>query len=219
MNRNGNVQLTLKRQPAIRWAILGLCLIPLISTTAQMKTPTTAAETNVQTEVATLGGGCFWCLEAIFKTVNGVMSVTSGYAGGRTPRPTYQAVCTGTTGHAEVVQIRFNPALITYEGILRVFWDIHDPTTLNRQGNDVGTQYRSIILYQNEAQKKTAEASKAEAAKRFSARLVTEIVPLTAFYPAENYHQDYFAQHTDVPYCRMVIRPKLDKFLQHQKSP
>jgi peptide-methionine (S)-S-oxide reductase len=215
----GNVQLMLKKRPAIRWAIFGLCLVPIISTLAQMKNPATTDKQTGQTEVATLGGGCFWCLEAIFKTVDGVVSVTSGYAGGHKPHPTYQEVCTGTTGHAEVVQIRFNPTVISYAGILRIFWDIHDPTTLNRQGNDVGTQYRSIILYQNDTQKKAAEASKAEAARRFPAPLVTQIVPLTAFYPAENYHQDYFALHSNAPYCQMVIRPKLDKFLKHQKAP
>lgn len=164
------------------------------------------------TETATLGGGCFWCLEAIFQMLPGVKSVASGYAGGTKANPTYQEVCTGTTGHAEVIQIQFNPQLISYEKILDTFWDVHDPTTMNRQGPDSGTQYRSIILYNSEAQKVAAEKSKADAQKHFDQPIVTQIVPLKAFYKAEKYHQDYFRSNPNQPYCRAIIRPKVEKF-------
>jgi peptide-methionine (S)-S-oxide reductase len=164
-----------------------------------------------QTELATLGGGCFWCIEAVFERLPGVRSVTSGFAGGRTASPTYEQVCTGTTGHAEVTQIEFDPAKISYPKLLEVFWQAHDPTTLNRQGADEGTQYRSIILYHSEAQKAAAEKSRAEAQKNFKRPLVTEIAPLTKFYPAENYHQGYYDNHTNASYCRAVIAPKLEK--------
>ena len=164
------------------------------------------------TETATLGGGCFWCLEAIFQMLPGVKSVASGYAGGTKDNPTYQEVCTGTTGHAEVIQIQFNPQLISYEKILDTFWDVHDPTTMNRQGPDSGTQYRSIILYNSEAQKVAAEKSKADAQKHFDQPIVTQIVPLKAFYKAEKYHQDYFRSNPNQPYCRAIIRPKVEKF-------
>ncbi len=171
------------------------------------------------TETATFGGGCFWCMEALFKTVKGVESVTCGYAGGHTKNPTYEQVCSDTTGHAEVIQVRFNPAVITYDQLLDLFWEAHDPTTLDRQGNDVGTQYRSIVLYGNEAQKQSAEKSKAEAAKHFSKPIVTAIVPLTAFYKAEDYHQDYFLNHSNAPYCQLVIAPKLKKFEAETQKP
>jgi peptide-methionine (S)-S-oxide reductase len=164
-------------------------------------------------EVATIGGGCFWCAEAVFQRIPGVKSVVSGFAGGTTPNPTYEQVCTGATGHAEVVQIEFDPALITYDKLLEVFWEAHDPTTLNRQGNDAGTQYRSIILYSNEAQKSAAEKSKAEAARHFSSPITTQIVSLTKFYPAEKYHQNYYNEHRSRPYCQMVIGPKLRKLI------
>ncbi|MDQ7030322.1 MAG: peptide-methionine (S)-S-oxide reductase MsrA [Ardenticatenia bacterium] len=165
---------------------------------------------------ATLGGGCFWCLEAVYQRVRGVVSVVPGYAGGHVPNPTYEHVCTGTTGHAEVVQITFDPRLITYRDLLTIFWHIHDPTTPNRQGNDVGPQYRSIILYHDEEQRREAEASKAEAEASglWPAPFVTEIVPLTAFYEAEPYHHDYFRRHPDHPYCRLIIAPKVAKFLK-----
>jgi peptide-methionine (S)-S-oxide reductase len=163
------------------------------------------------TELATLGGGCFWCLEAVFQKLAGVKSVTSGYAGGKQDHPTYKEVCSGDTGHAEVVQIAFDPAIIRYEQLLDVFWEAHDPTTLNRQGGDAGTQYRSIILYQGEAQKVAAEKSKEAAAKRFKDPIVTEIVPLTKFYPAEAYHQDFYTHNPQYPYCTVVIDPKLKK--------
>ncbi|HZR17305.1 MAG TPA: peptide-methionine (S)-S-oxide reductase MsrA [Verrucomicrobiae bacterium] len=164
------------------------------------------------TETATLGGGCFWCTEALYQMLPGVKSVTSGYAGGTTVNPTYQDVCTGKTGHAEVIQIEFDPAMISYDKILSTFWEAHDPTTLNQQGADHGTQYRSIILYKDEAQKTAAERSKAEAQKHFSKPIVTEIVPLKTFYKAEGYHQDYYRSNPNQPYCRLVIQPKVEKF-------
>jgi len=163
------------------------------------------------TQVATFGGGCFWCTEAVFEGLDGVKSVTSGYAGGHAPNPTYKQVCTGQTGHAEVIQIEFDPAKISYEQVLEVFWHAHDPTTPNRQGADEGSQYRSIILYHDETQHRSAVKSKQEAARQFPAPIVTEIVPLGKFYHAEDYHQDYFRNNPDAPYCTYVIRPKLQK--------
>ncbi|HUB87643.1 MAG TPA: peptide-methionine (S)-S-oxide reductase MsrA [Verrucomicrobiae bacterium] len=164
-----------------------------------------------QTEIADLGGGCFWCMEAVFERLPGVISVTSGYAGGHTENPTYEQVCTETTGHAEVTQIVFDPAKISYAQLLDVFWQAHDPTTLNRQGADVGTSYRSIILYRDDKQKLEAEKSKMEAQKNFKSPIVTEIVPLKKFWPAEDYHQQYFDNNSSAPYCRIVIAPKLQK--------
>src|SRR5437867_1092134 len=166
---------------------------------------------NAQAATATFGGGCFWCLEAVFERVEGVKSVTSGYAGGVVPDPTYKQVCSDDTGHAEAIQIEFDPAKVSYDQLLEVFWAAHDPTTLNRQGADEGTQYRSIILYHDEAQKAAAEKSKAVAQKEFAGKVVTEIKPLTKFYPAESYHQDYYQNNTHAPYCMMVITPKLKK--------
>ena len=162
-------------------------------------------------ELATFGGGCFWCIEAVFERLNGVQSVVAGYAGGTTPNPTYKQVCTGTTGHAEVAQISFDPAKISYRQLVDIFWDVHDPTTLNRQGADVGTQYRSVIFYHTEEQRQGAEQSKQEAQKNFTQSIVTEIQPLTKFYPAENYHQDYYRNNPQAPYCQFVIKPKLKK--------
>ncbi len=162
-------------------------------------------------EYATLGGGCFWCIEAVFERVPGVKSVVSGYAGGHTENPTYKAVCAGDTGHAEVVQIQFDPRTTTYEQVLDLFWQAHDPTTLNRQGPDVGTQYRSVIFYHDESQRVAAEKSKAAAGKQFARPIVTEIQALPRFYRAEGYHQDYYRNNPNQPYCRMIIRPKLDK--------
>jgi peptide-methionine (S)-S-oxide reductase len=167
-------------------------------------------------ETATLGGGCFWCLEAVYNQLSGVESVESGYAGGRVPAPTYEQVCTGMTGHAEVVQITFDPAVITYRDILDVFFTIHDPTTLNRQGADVGTQYRSAIFYHSPEQQATAEQTIAdlEAAHLWDSPIVTEVTPLEAFYPAESYHQQYFERNPGQGYCRAVIAPKVAKFRQ-----
>jgi len=185
------------------------------STNAPIMNPTNS------TELATLGGGCFWCTEALFQMLPGVKSITSGYAGGHTKNPTYQQVCTGETGHAEVIQIEFDPRIVSYEKILETFWEAHDPTTLNQQGADVGTQYRSIILYHNPAQKAAAETSKAAAQKNFSRPIVTEIVPLTTFYKGEDYHQNYYRSNPNQGYCRAVIRPKVEKFekkLKEQKQ-
>lgn len=164
-------------------------------------------------EVATLGGGCFWCIEAVFKPLRGIKSLVSGYAGGKNPNPTYREVCSGLTGHAEVVQIAFDPEEISFKDILDIFLVMHDPTTLNRQGGDVGTQYRSTIMYHDEAQQEIAK----EAIARFTAEkvyddpIVTEVVPLPEFYPAEDYHQDYFANNSMQPYCAAVIAPKVSK--------
>ena len=167
-----------------------------------------------RTETATLGGGCFWCLEAIYQNVKGVSLVVSGYAGGSVDNPSYQAVCSGTTGHAEVMQITFDPDVISYDKILYIFWRMHDPTTPNRQGADVGTQYRSIIFYHDETQQEIAEHSRkqADASDLWDNAIVTEVVPLTRFYPAEDYHQNYYRNNPRQPYCTMVIDPKVDKF-------
>jgi peptide-methionine (S)-S-oxide reductase len=162
-------------------------------------------------EKATFGGGCFWCVEAVFERLEGVEAVESGYAGGATPHPTYEQVCTGRTGHAEVAQITYDPAKISYDELLEWFWKAHDPTTLNRQGADRGTQYRSVIFYHNEEQRKAAEESKTHALSLFADPIVTEIQPLDTFYPAENYHQDYFRNNANAPYCAFVIKPKLKK--------
>ncbi len=166
----------------------------------------------MKTEKATLGGGCFWCVEAAYETLPGVLAVTSGYAGGNTPDPTYEQIGTGKTGHAEVVQIEYDPEKISYEKIIDLFWDAHDPTTLNRQGADVGTQYRSIILTADDAQKKIAEESKSRAQAKFRSPIVTEIVPLEKFHPAEDYHQDFYRENPMHPYNLAVTRPKLKKF-------
>jgi peptide-methionine (S)-S-oxide reductase len=191
---------------------LGLVLLAGVNGLAQTRT---MDKSNAQTETAVLGGGCFWCTEAVFQMLPGVKSVTSGYAGGTTENPTYKQVCSGKTGHAEVIQVEYDPQGVSYEKILETFWDAHDPTTLNRQGADEGTQYRSIILYTSDAQRVVAEKSKAEAQKRFAQRIVTEIAPLNKFYKAEGYHQDYFRSNPNQPYCRAVIRPKVEK-LEHK---
>lgn len=166
------------------------------------------------TEITTLGGGCFWCLEAVFDEVNGVTDVVSGYAGGARPNPNYKEVCSGTTGHAEVVQVAFDPAVISYADLLRVFFTIHDPTTLNRQGADVGTQYRSVIFYHSEVQKATAEQVMREltAAQLWPNPIVTQLQAAPTFYPAEDYHQEYFARNPGQGYCSFVIAPKVSKF-------
>jgi len=166
------------------------------------------------TEQATLGGGCFWCLEAVFEQAVGVERVVSGYTGGHVVNPTYKAVCNGTTGHAEVVQVTYTPEAISYADLLRIFFTIHDPTTLNRQGNDVGTQYRSAIYTHDEAQRETAEAiiAEVEAAGIWDGSVVTEVTPLGDFYAAEDYHQHYFQNNTYQPYCMFVVAPKVRKF-------
>jgi peptide-methionine (S)-S-oxide reductase len=164
-------------------------------------------------EQATLGGGCFWCLEAVYLELNGVESVVSGYAGGTVANPSYEAVCSGRTGHAEVVQITYDPQVISYKELLEVFFTIHDPTTPNRQGHDIGTQYRSIILTHNQEQQAVAQETIARigAAGIWEAPIVTEVEPLTTFYPAEAYHQDYFANNPQQPYCQVVVAPKVAK--------
>lgn len=169
---------------------------------------------NIKTGTATFGSGCFWCTEAIFERVNGVIDVVSGYAGGHVDNPTYEAVCNGTTGHAECTQIIFNPDVISYDELLEIFWKTHDPTTLNRQGNDVGTQYRSVIFFHNEEQKQKAEyyKKKLEEEKIWNDPIVTEISPLTVFYKAEKYHQDYYENNSSQSYCAFVITPKIEKF-------
>ena len=175
-------------------------------------------------QIATLGGGCFWCLEAVYDDLRGVTDVVSGYAGGRMRNPSYRDVCSGTTGHAEVVQVTFDPAQVTFRELLEVFFTIHDPTTLNRQGADVGTQYRSVIFYHSDEQKAVAEALIAElnAQDLWGRPIVTELTPAPPFYPAEDYHQEYFARNPDQGYCQMVIAPKVAKFrkkyLEHLKK-
>lgn len=161
--------------------------------------------------MATLGGGCFWCVEVIYERTDGILDVVSGYAGGKVPNPSYKEISTGKTGHAEVIQITYDPAVISYEEILDLFWRAHDPTTLNRQGADVGTQYRSVIFYHSPEQEKIARASKAQAQASFQDPIVTEISALPEFYKAEGYHQDYYELNPNQPYCSFVIRPKLKK--------
>ncbi|MEP7292754.1 MAG: peptide-methionine (S)-S-oxide reductase MsrA [Chloroflexota bacterium] len=171
----------------------------------------------MSSEVATLAGGCFWCLEAVYDDLKGVTDVVSGYTGGAVPNPSYEQVCTGRTGHAEVVQITFDPTVVSFREILNVFFTIHDPTTLNRQGNDVGTQYRSAVYYHSPEQKATAEQVIAEVNKEhlWNAPIVTEVAALHTFFPAEAYHQEYFRQHPDQGYCQIVIAPKVAKFRKH----
>ncbi|MBP7829983.1 MAG: peptide-methionine (S)-S-oxide reductase MsrA [Kiritimatiellae bacterium] len=163
--------------------------------------------------VATFGGGCYWCVEAVFQQVDGIESVTSGFMGGRVKNPTYDQVCSGQTGHAEVIQVRYDPARVTYEQLLEWFWKSHDPTQLNRQGNDVGTQYRSVIFYHDEAQKQAAEASRAalDRSGTLARPVATEIAPASEFYAAPRYHQDYYRRNRSQPYCQFLIRPKLNK--------
>ena len=183
-------------------------------TLAQSK-PAPSPQVLERSQKATFGGGCFWCTEAMLEDVEGILSVVSGYAGGHVKNPTYRQVCEGTTGHAEVVQVIFDPVKITYKRVLELFWRSHDPTSLNRQGADVGTQYRSTIMWHNEGQKTMAEASMKEAASLFPRPIVTKIEKIDIFYPAEDYHQDYFKNNPNAGYCNFVIRPKLKKFKQY----
>lgn len=186
------------------------------NTSSGMNTMETTMEknTNGELDTAIFGAGCFWCVEAIFQQLEGVEKVASGYSGGARENPTYDQVCSGATGHAEVIQVIYDPAKISFVDLLEVFWGVHDPTTLNRQGADVGTQYRSVIFYTNADQKKLAEdyKKKLNASGAFPQPVVTEISPLKSFYVAENYHQNYFNENGNQPYCSLVIRPKLDKF-------
>lgn len=169
---------------------------------------------NDTTAIATFGAGCFWCVEACFSELTGVKQVLSGYMGGTTKNPTYKEVCTGLTGHAEVAQIVFDPTLISFDELLEVFWFVHDPTQLNRQGNDIGTQYRSVVFYHSPEQKEKAEfyKNKLDESGAYSSKIVTEFSPSTAFYVAEDYHQGYFKDNPNQPYCSAVVRPKVDKF-------
>jgi peptide-methionine (S)-S-oxide reductase len=181
---------------------------------SELKASVTGSSSGLKTDTATLGTGCFWCTEAIFQQMDGVLKVTSGYSGGQTANPTYKDICTGTTGHAEVVQVVFDPSKVTFDELLEVFWQTHDPTTLNKQGNDVGTQYRSVVFYHDNEQKEKAAKYKAELDKSgaFDKPIVTEISPYSTFYSAEGYHQDYYNNNGSEPYCYFVIRPKLEKF-------
>ncbi len=200
------------------WTMMALVLTFASSAqneSAPMNTPPTTSPTGPsKTDTATFGAGCFWCIEAVFTELSGVLSVTSGYAGGTVKNPSYKEVCTGTTGHAEVARIVYDPSQITFDELLEVFWQTHDPTTLNSQGNDHGTQYRSVIFTHNAEQKAKAEGYKAELDKSgaWDAPIVTEISPLPDFYPAEDYHQNYYALNGEQGYCQYVIRPKVEKF-------
>lgn len=198
-------------------ALFGLsssCTSQKSSGQAEEKTPAKdqIVEQSMNTEIATFGAGCFWCVEAVFQELKGVLKVESGYMGGAIPNPTYREVCTGTTGHAEVTRITFDPTIISYEELLEVLWTTHDPTTLNRQGADAGTQYRSAIFYHSDEQKSKAEKSKKDVATTiWDSPIVTEIVAADTFYPAEEYHQDYYALNPNAGYCRAVISPKVAK--------
>lgn len=170
------------------------------------------ANPNIMLETTTLGGGCFWCVEAVFQDIRGVHSVESGYTGGKYDHPTYKEVCSGLSGHAEVIQVKFDPSIVSYEDLLRVFFTVHDPTTLNRQGNDVGTQYRSVIYYHSEAQKSSAEAIMQEAQAIWDAPIVTELSPIGKYFKAEDYHQNYYKDNPNQGYCSFIIAPKVRKF-------
>ncbi len=202
------------KKTGLFYSIFFLCLF--LATTESQGAPKDMGKKNAATtyEYITLGGGCFWCLEAVFKEIRGVEKAESGYAGGSTVNPTYEEVCSGRTGHAEVVRITFNPELISLEKIIRIFFATHDPTTLNRQGADIGTQYRSVIFYCNNEQKTVIDKviNELKKLKAYKNPLVTEVVPYETFYRAEDYHQNYFQRNPDAAYCRLVINPKLEKF-------
>lgn len=201
---------------AVFLIVFAVCLVLSFSGTVygQGNSRKIAMENEVRTETATFGSGCFWCTEAIFQNVDGVSKVVSGYSGGRVKNPSYKEVCSGLTGHAEVIQLTFDPNQVSYEELLEIFWKTHDPTTLNQQGADVGTQYRSVIFYHNDEQKHKAEFYKArlEDEKAFGKPIVTEISPAAPFYKAEDYHQNYYNLNSSAPYCTYVIQPKLEKF-------
>lgn len=209
------------RLPTALWAIALLPFTlfscdPAPSTAMNTTNPSPAIDPRIPAtaDTAVFGAGCFWCVEAVFTEMKGVLDVMPGYTGGRVADPDYKLVCTGTTGHAEVARIIYDPAVVTFDELLEVFWQTHDPTTLNRQGHDVGTQYRSAIFYTNDEQRAKAEAYKAELDRSgaFGKPIVTEIVPLTTFYAAESYHKDYYANNPEQGYCQMVVRPKVEKF-------
>ena len=203
--------------PRIRTLIATVVLTGVLSGTKAMSQTVSNPQGK---EVVTLGGGCFWCTEAVFEQLKGVEKVESGYSGGTVPNPSYEQVCSGNTGHAEVSQITFDPKVISLKDVLEVFFTVHDPTTLNRQGNDVGTQYRSVIFYRNDAQKAMAQQVIKEiaAAKIWDGKIVTELAPFKSFYKAEGYHQEYFRLHGNQPYCQIVIAPKVAKFREHFKD-
>lgn len=196
------------------WAVFAAAALGLGIMTAGAGMPAPAGSKGMKRETITLGGGCFWCIEAVFQELRGVERVESGYSGGTVANPSYGQVCTGTTGHAEVVQITFDPKVIGLKDILGVFFAVHDPTTLNRQGMDAGTQYRSVIFYRSPEQKAVAEAviKDLEAKKEYSSPIITQVVPFLAFYKAEGYHQNYYRDNPNQPYCQLVIAPKLHKF-------
>jgi peptide-methionine (S)-S-oxide reductase len=204
----------------MKFSILYAALITTLSACSQSNSNSKKIDlpamnpTSDSVEIATFGAGCFWCVEAVYQQVNGVLKVESGYAGGAIKNPSYKEVCTGRTGHAEVCQITFDPRVVNYNQLLEVFFGTHDPTTLNRQGGDVGTQYRSSIMYHSEAQKASAELAiqAANASGNWPDPVVTEVVPADTFYRAEDYHMDYFTLHGEQPYCQMVVRPKVEKF-------
>jgi peptide-methionine (S)-S-oxide reductase len=206
----------------MRMGIMALAVVLLFTGSSCGQKTTKPADENMTKEnintdgleVATFGSGCFWCTEAIFLNVDGVAKVESGYTGGKIKNPTYKEVCSGLTGHAEAIRLWFDPKEVSYEELLEIFWQTHDPTTLNRQGADAGTQYRSVIFYHNDEQKKAAEfyKQKLEDAKAFDGPIVTEISPASSFYVAEDYHQNYYALNSNAPYCTYVIQPKLEKF-------
>jgi peptide-methionine (S)-S-oxide reductase len=197
---------------SITFSLIFMCLGCLANNEITSNTLSSVTDkNNEQLETAIIGGGCFWCTEAVFEKVDGVKEAISGYAGGKNPNPTYKEICTGLTGHAEVIKILFDPAKISFREILEIFGDAHDPTTLNRQGADVGTQYRSTIMYLNESQKQAAEKWKIQLNAKLQDPVVTEIVPAPKFYEAEKYHQDYYEKNPNQGYCNFVIRPKLKK--------
>jgi peptide-methionine (S)-S-oxide reductase len=197
---------------SITFSLIFMCFGCLANNEITSNTlPSVSDKNKERLGTAIIGGGCFWCTEAVFEKVDGVKEAISGYAGGKNPNPTYKEICTGLTGHAEVIKILFDPAKINFREILEIFGDAHDPTTLNRQGADVGTQYRSTIMYLNESQKKTAEKWKIQLDAKLQDPVVTEIVPAPKFYEAEKYHQDYYEKNPNQGYCNFVIRPKLKK--------
>jgi peptide-methionine (S)-S-oxide reductase len=210
----------IKSTEMINWVIGTLVSVFSFSSCAEHKSQDNimsddrTMQANIKTDTATFATGCFWCTEAIFQRVKGVIKVTSGYSGGHVANPTYEEVCTGTTGHAESCEVVYDPQQISYDGLLKIFWKTHDPTTLNRQGNDVGTQYRSVVFYHNEYQKERAEYYKHEidSAKIYPNPIVTAIEPFSNFYSAEQYHQDYYNSNPNQMYCRLVILPKVEKF-------
>ncbi len=199
----------------------GFLMFACAETNSQQRVTQSQNEDNMHaTDTAYLGAGCFWCVEAVFDELKGVVSVESGYMGGHIDNPTYEQVCAGNTGHAEIARVQFDSSVISFEEILEVFWNVHDPTTLNRQGNDVGTQYRSVVFYDNEQQQNTATAYKAQldASGVFADPIVTEISPASTFHIAEDYHQEYFAQNPTNGYCSFVVRPKVEKFRKQFKD-